>query len=163
MRFRTAFIVVAASSTVAVASCGGAQVATTGAKDRASSDGSRARADASVNDDAWLTISGNHIVTKSGKPFHGRGANLHDPRSCDGCTYLPIDIAEVERRGDELVDNWKATLVRFDLEAYASSAYPKGDQRVAGQWKSIIDDPAYFTAIQTIVHHLTAKGAYVLV
>jgi Cellulase (glycosyl hydrolase family 5) len=54
-------------------------------------------------------------------------------------------------------------LVRFDLEAYSSAAYPKGGRRVDGQWKNILQDPAYFTAIQQIVRHMTAKGAYVLV
>lgn len=122
-----------------------------------------ADAAAQADDDAWLSVSKNHIVTRSGKPFHGRGANLHDPRSCDGCTYLPIDIAETERRADELIDGWKATLVRFDLESYASDAYPKGDHRVDGQWQSILNDPAYFSAIRTIVKHMTDHGAYVLV
>jgi hypothetical protein len=115
------------------------------------------------DDDAWLSVSGNHIVTANGKPLHARGANLHDPRSCDGCTYLPLDVRETERRADELIVGWKATLVRFDLESYASAAYPKGDHRVDGQWKNILDDPAYFAAIQQIVRHMTALGAYVLV
>ncbi len=117
----------------------------------------------SADDDAWLSVSGNHLVTANGKPLHARGANLHDPRSCDGCTYLPLDIAETERRADELIVGWKATLVRFDLESYASDAYPKGDHRKPDQWKNILDDPAYFAAIQKIVRHMTDLGAYVLV
>ena len=34
----------------------------------------------------WLRVEGNHILTPEGTPFHGRGANLHDTRSCDSCS-----------------------------------------------------------------------------
>ncbi len=143
-----------------IAACGGATIESPSGREAAPrAEKKEPAADAS----AWLAVSGNHIVTANGKPLHARGANLHDPRSCDGCTYLPLDIAETERRADELIASWKATLVRFDLESYATADYPKGDHRVDSQWKTILDDPAYFTAIQQIVHHMTSLGAYVLV
>jgi hypothetical protein len=154
----------------AIAACGGAtrDGATRDRAIRQGSEGTAHHADTLAHtdtreDDTWLAVSGNHIVTVDGKPLHARGANLHDPRSCDGCTYLPLDVAETERRADELIVGWKATLVRFDLESYTTAAYPKGNQRVDGQWKNILDDPAYFAAIQKIVRHMTELGAYVLV
>ena len=145
---------------VMIAACGGAA----NESPLRSSDAPRAeKKDADASASAWLRVVGNHIRTSDGRPLHARGANLHDPRSCDGCTYLPLEIAETERRADTLIDDWKATLVRFDLESYASAAYPKGDQRAPSQWKNILHDPAYFKAVQEIVHHILAKGAYVLV
>jgi hypothetical protein len=140
---------------VALAACGGGTTTTT---PRAS-----LTPRAEQNDAAWLRVVGNHIVTSDGRPLHARGANLHDPRSCDGCTYLPLEIAETERRADALIDDWKATLIRFNLESYASPNYPKGNRRRDSQWKNILHDPAYFKAVQEIVRHMTAKGAYVLV
>jgi len=29
----------------------------------------------------WLRVEGNRIKMPYGKPFHGRGANIHDTRS----------------------------------------------------------------------------------
>lgn len=147
----------------AIAACGGA---TPKARESRSDTGAHGKVQPNQDpreSDAWLAVSGNHIVTAYGKPLRARGANLHDPRSCDGCTYLPLDVAETERRADELIVGWKATLVRFDLESYATAAYPKGNRRVDGQWKNILDDQAYSMAIQKIVRHMTDLGAYVLV
>jgi hypothetical protein len=64
-------------------------------------------------------------------------------------------VTEINRRADELVDNWKANFVRLDLESAASA----GD-RV--QWQGLLDDAAYQADVQTMVTHITAKGAYVL-
>src|SRR5687768_11094955 len=53
-----------------------------------------------------LRIQGNKIVTPDGKPFHGRGANLHDTRSCNACAYMAPNVAGLQRWSDELIDNW---------------------------------------------------------
>jgi hypothetical protein len=109
--------------------------------------------DGAVPDDTWLHTSGNHLY-RGANVFHGRGANLHDTRSCNACAYAAPNVAEVNRRADELIDNWKANLIRLDLESYASA-----DSRV--QWKGVLDDAAYRTDIQNIVSHISSKGAYV--
>ena len=44
----------------------------------------------------WLSVMGNQILAPGGKPFHGRGANLHDMRSCNACTYLPPE--DIDRK-----------------------------------------------------------------
>jgi hypothetical protein len=111
------------------------------------------RSDGAVPDDTWLHTSGNHLY-RGASIFHGRGANLHDTRSCNACAYAAANVAEVNRRADELIDNWKANFIRLDLEAYAAA-----DSRV--QWKGVLDDAAYRTDIQTIVSHVSSKGAYV--
>ena len=58
--------------------------------------------------DPWLSVNGNHIVRGDGSAWHGRGANIHDTRSCWACAWGPPDVAEVTRRIDELVDDWNA-------------------------------------------------------
>jgi hypothetical protein len=106
---------------------------------------------------AWLTTKGNKIVTSDGKPFHGRGANLHDTRSCNACTYSPPNPDGLVKWSDELIDNWHANFIRFLLEAY-----PSAGGRT--QWKSLVDDPGYYKDIQTVVNHMTSKpGVYVMV
>jgi Cellulase (glycosyl hydrolase family 5) len=107
-----------------------------------------------------LKIDGNHIVyASSGINFHGRGANLHDTRSCSACSFAPADPAGLNRWSDELTDVWHANLVRFLLSAKAA---PFNQSEV--QWKNLVDDPAYLADIVTNVTHLTAKpGVYVLV
>jgi endoglucanase len=102
----------------------------------------------------WLHTYGNHLYLGSGI-FHGRGANFHDTRSCNACAYTPPNVAEVNRRADELVDNWKANFIRLDLENSLTA-----DNRV--QWQGLLDDPAYQADIQAMVTHVTSKGAYVL-
>ena len=102
----------------------------------------------------WLHTSGNRIYRGS-TVFHGRGANFHDTRNCNACAYEPPNVAEVKRRADELIDNWKANFVRLDLESAAAA-----DSRV--QWQGVLDDPGYQADIQSIVAHVSAKGAYVL-
>src|SRR5207248_939544 len=89
---------------------------------------------------AWLHTSGNHILHSDGRTWHGRGANLHDTRSCDACTSEPPSVAEVERRIDELVDVWKANFIRLDRESYASSSGRM-------QWQTVLADPGYLATI----------------
>src|SRR5207247_1866717 len=83
-------------------------------------------------------------------------ANLHDTRSCNACTWGPPNVAEVNRRVDELVDTWHANAIRLDLESYASA----GGRT---QWQGVLADPGYLTDVQTIVSHIGTKpGVYVL-
>src|SRR5512139_3576784 len=64
----------------------------------------------------WLATSGNRIINPDGSVWIGRGANLHDTRSCGGGTLVdgtPINdnatgVSEVKRRIDVLTDQWKA-------------------------------------------------------
>jgi endoglucanase len=116
------------------------------------------RPEASVSDAAnagpWLHTAGNHLYLGT-NVFHGRGANYHDTRGCNACAYSSPDVTEVNRRADELVDNWKANFVRLDLESAGTS-----DNRV--QWQGVLDDPTYQADVLKMVTHVTAKGAYVL-
>jgi hypothetical protein len=106
----------------------------------------------------WLTVKGNRILLPDGTPFHGRGANLHDTRSCNACTSLDPDEPGLERWADELLDHWKASFVRFDLEAYAA------DDGYRKQWKSLGVDAGYLADMKKVVTHMTSKpGVYVLV
>ena len=155
-----------------IGACGGnSDEPTPGGSSDASVDGGTSRADASGGGDAttaaadtgtpagdWLTVRGNRILLPSGAPFHGRGANLHDTRSCNACTYLPPDVPGVERWADELVDGWHANFIRFLLEAYAD------DGGFRKQWQSLGSDAAYLADIKSIVDHIAAKaGVYVMV
>jgi hypothetical protein len=104
----------------------------------------------------WLHTEHNRILTADGKPFHGRGANIQDTRSCDACTTEPPNRAEVIRRIDELVDVWHANFLRLTMESY----FPPG-ARV--QFKNAADDPAYLADLVAIVKHIETKpGVYVL-
>jgi hypothetical protein len=95
-------------------------------------------------------------VRADGTVWHGRGANLHDTRSCNACTFDPPSVAEVQRRIDELVDVWKANFIRLDLESYAAS----GGRT---HWKGVLDDPAYLADIGRIVDYIGTKpGVYVM-
>ncbi len=103
----------------------------------------------------WLHTAGNKIL-RDGRPFHGRGANIHDTRSCNACTFERPQVQEVNRRVDTLVDGWKANFIRLDLESYAAA-----EGRVA--WKSALDDDAYLKDVQAIVEHVGSKpGTYVM-
>jgi endoglucanase len=105
----------------------------------------------------WLRTSKNHIVKADGTVWHGRGANLPDTRSCNACTFQAPSVAEVQRRIDELVDVWKASFIRFDLESYASSG-----GRV--QWQTVVDDSSYLADVKSIVDYIGTKpGVYVMV
>ena len=108
----------------------------------------------------WLSVRGPRITTPDGKPFHGRGANLQDTRSCDSCSWEKPHVDEVLRRIDMLVDGWHANFVRLLLESYADRGAAPG--RV--HYKSVLEDEDYFRDVMTIIGHIGKKrGVYVLV
>lgn len=105
----------------------------------------------------WLYTSGNRIYGPTGAVWQGRGANIHDTRSCNACAWTPPNVDEVKRRIDALVDDWGADFMRLTLESYASA-----DGRV--HWQSFLDDADYLNDIVEIVEHVGTKpGAYILV
>ncbi|AKU99221.1 Endoglucanase celA precursor [Labilithrix luteola] len=107
----------------------------------------------------WLRTEGNHIVLPDGKRFHGRGANLHDTRSCDSCSWEKPHVEEVLRRIDVLVDDWHANFVRVLLESYADKG--PGDGRA--HYRNVLEDADYFHDVMRIVGHVgKKKGVYVL-
>jgi hypothetical protein len=107
--------------------------------------------------DGWLHTAGNKLKTSAGQPFRGRGATLHDTRSCWACAWSAPSPGEVERRADELVDVWGANFVRLLLESYPD------DQGGAVQWQNVIDDPGYLQDVVEIVDYIGQKPAvYVL-
>ena len=136
---------------------GGQHPADSGAPDGGGPDGGIADAGGGPQG-AWLRTSGNHILAPDGGIWHGRGANLADTRGCNACTAFAPDVGEVLRRADELIDGWHANFVRLDLESYSGS----DGYRVDSNYKGILDDPAYLGDVRTIVSHVSAKGAYVL-
>ena len=104
---------------------------------------------------AWLRTQGNRILLPDSAHWHGRGANLHDTRSCSACAGNPSSVAEVNRRMDLLVDEWKANFIRLDLESYAGTGQVN--------WASVTSDPSYLADIQQIVAHaMTKPGLYVM-
>lgn len=114
--------------------------------------------DAAPGASAWLEVRGHRITHADGRPFRGRGANLHDERSCSACSFAAREPAGVDRWADELIDGWHATLVRFLLSA-KGAPYNEWEQ----QWRSLSDDPDYLEDVVANVTHMTGKGAYVLV
>ncbi|MEE2644422.1 MAG: cellulase family glycosylhydrolase [Myxococcota bacterium] len=105
----------------------------------------------------WLTTAGHEIRNPDGSRFRGRGANLHDTRSCGACAWSPANVNEVLRRADELIDVWGATLIRLNLESDATDS-----GRV--QWRGLTMDEAYRDDIARIVHHIGRRtGVYVMV
>lgn len=106
----------------------------------------------------WLRVEGNRILNPDGSRFHGRGANVHDTRSCDSCSFEPPHVDEVLRRIDVLTDQWHANLVRLLLESYPD----RGPGRM--HYRNVLDDDAYFRDVMRIVGHVgTKRGVYVLV
>ncbi len=114
---------------------------------------------APANATGWLATSGNRIVNSDGSVWIGRGANLHDTRSCGGGTQndgTPINdgvvgVDEVKRRIDVLTDLWKASFIRLALE----SRRPQD---------SYVADANYRSKIKEIVDYIGTKpGVYVLV
>jgi endoglucanase len=104
-----------------------------------------------------LRIQGNRIVTPDGKPFHGRGANLHDTRSCNACAYMAPNVAGLQRWANELIDNWKANFIRFNLWSWGAA-----EGRV--QWRTLTEDAGYLADIKTVVTHMTSKpGVHVMI
>ncbi|HTL33404.1 MAG TPA: cellulase family glycosylhydrolase, partial [Kofleriaceae bacterium] len=107
----------------------------------------------------WLIVQGNRIVHADGTPFHGRGANLHDERSCEACSFAPRNPDGLDRWADELIDNWHANFIRFDLSA-KDAPYNEYEQ----QWENLVDDDAYFGDIVQNVEHMASKpDVYILV
>lgn len=111
----------------------------------------------------WLQVKDGRIRLPNGKPFRGRGANVHDTRSCDSCAWEPPHVDEVLRRIDTLTDEWHATFLRLLLESYPD------DGRAAhgsfrAHYKNILDDDEYFRDVMRIIGHVgKKKGVYVLV
>ena len=104
----------------------------------------------------WLYTSGPNIYQTGAIQWVGRGVNLHDTRSCDACTWIQPDTNEVLRRIDEVVDLWGANLIRLNLESY-----PIASGRI--QHRPILEDRAYLSDIERIVHHIGQKqGTYVI-
>jgi Cellulase (glycosyl hydrolase family 5) len=138
-----------------VAACHSGGAATgDGAAPGSGSDG--ATADVAVNS-AWLEVHGNRITHADGTPFHGRGVDLHDERSCSACSFNAPNPTGLNRWADEVTDTWHATLIRFLLSAKAA---PFNASEV--QWMSLVDDPQYLADIVTNVTHMTSKpGVYV--
>jgi len=102
----------------------------------------------------WLHTERNHLLLGA-SPFHGRGANLQDTRSCDACSFEASHPEEVLRRVDELTDRWHANFLRLTLESY-----DKADRRVT--WRGALMDDAYLKDLQRIVHRIEQKpGVYV--
>lgn len=121
------------------------------------------RAPAAPKTTAWLSTAGNRIVDSRGQIWMGRGANLHDTRSCSACTFDPPGAAlvrEVKRRADTLVDDWGANLVRLNLESHSQTLGVNQNLRHYG---GVLDDPGYLAEVVEIVRHIGEKpGVYVL-
>ncbi|MBI4509186.1 MAG: cellulase family glycosylhydrolase [Deltaproteobacteria bacterium] len=108
-------------------------------------------------DTGWLRTEGNKILLPGGQTWHARGANIHDTRSCNACTWSAPRVGEVLRRVDALVDDWKANFMRLDLESYAEAGGRE-------HYQSFVVDPQYMQDIRTIVEHVATKpGVYVMV
>lgn len=105
----------------------------------------------------WLHTEGNKIYYDDDVVFRGRGANIHDTRSCNACTWSEPNVDEVTRRIDALTDDWGANFLRLLLESY-----PAADGRT--HWQSPVEDEAYLQDIVEIVEHIGTKpNTYVLV
>lgn len=111
----------------------------------------------------WLEVKDARIRLPDGKPFHGRGVNVHDTRACDACAWEPPHVDEVLRRIDTATDGWHATYLRLLLESYPDDGKAKvGWART--HWRSLVDDDDYFRDVLRIIGHIGKKrGVYVLV
>lgn len=107
----------------------------------------------------WLSTSGNRIVNPDASVWVGRGANLHDTRSCGGGFYNDnspsndnaAGVGEVKRRIDVLVDQWHATFIRLALETRRPQ-------------DNYLNDLNYRSKIKEIVDYIGTKpGVYALV
>jgi hypothetical protein len=128
-----------------------------GAGGSAASSGSAGAGGSAGGASGGLRVQGNKIVTSDGKPFRGRGANLHDTRSCNACTFMAPNVAGLQRWADELIDNWKANFIRFNLWSW-------GEAEGRVQWQTLTQDAGYLADIKTAVTHMTSKpGVYVMV
>lgn len=112
----------------------------------------------SQHTEGWLYTQGNKIYKSDGTVFAGRGANIFDTRLNNAGTYSAPDVAEVNRRTDEIVDAWGADFLRLCLESNQSL----GAYQVHGL--SILEDTDYLDDIIEIVEHIGTKdNVYVLV
>ena len=113
----------------------------------------------------WLEVKDKRIRLPDGRPFHGRGVNIHDTRSCDACTFEPPHLDEVLRRINAATDEWGATLIRLLLESYPDDGRAKfggGAKRV--HYRNVLDDDDYFRDVMRMVGEVGKhKGVYVLV
>lgn len=111
----------------------------------------------------WLEVKDKRIRLPNGQPFHGRGANVHDTRSCDSCSFEPPHVDEVQRRIEKLTTDWNATFLRLLLESYPDDGKSKiGAARV--HYRNVLDDDDYFRDVMTMVGEVGKhKGVYVLV
>lgn len=108
----------------------------------------------------WLRTEGPRILLPNGQPFRGRGANVHDTRSCDACSWEPPRVEEVQRRIDVLTDEWRANFVRLLLESYPD----KGAGQGRAHYRGVLEDEDYFRDVMRIIGHVGKKpGVYVLV
>lgn len=107
----------------------------------------------------WLSTAGNRIRRADGSVWMGRGANMHDTRSCGAFTSnsgAPLQdgvagINEVKRRTDELTGNWKGNFLRLVLESRRTQ-------------DNYVSSATYRSAIREIVNYIGTKpGVYVLV
>jgi hypothetical protein len=103
--------------------------------------------------DGWMYTEGNKVYESNATLWQGKGANLHDTRSCWACSWSAPDVVEVKRRADELIDVWGASFVRLCLET---------DPTAGTQNKTVADDPEYLAHVRDVVDHIGAKGAKVL-
>lgn len=143
-----------------LAACGAASSGSDGGRDGAGGDGGGPATDGGGDGPVaavGLHTAGNHLRTADGAIWHGRGANVHDTRSCEACTAFAPSVAEVNRRIDALVDDWGANFVRLDLESYRDA----GGFRV--HWGGPLEDAGYLADLVAIVDHIGTKpGVYVL-
>lgn len=138
---------------IALAGCGSSHPALDGATGGDSPGGNGDAAPLSE----WLQVSGNQILNGDGTPFHGRGANLHDERSCEACSFMPANPDGLDRWSDELIDNWHANFIRFLLSAKAA---PFNSSEA--QWMNLVDDAQYLADIVQNVGHMASKpGVYI--
>ncbi len=104
----------------------------------------------------WLYTEGNRVML-DGQVWQGRGANIHDTRSCGSCLYHEPNVDEVLRRIDALTGDWGADLVRFNMESYGQAAD-------LVQWGGVLDSPTYLEDLETVVEHVSAKpGIYLMI
>jgi hypothetical protein len=112
----------------------------------------------------WLEVKGNRVRLPDGRPFHGRGANVHDTRSCDACAWEPPRVDEVLRRVDALTDEWHATFLRLLLESYPDDGSAKNGGHGRRHFQNVLEDEQYFHDVMRIIGHVGKKrGVYVLV
>ncbi len=125
--------------------------------DAGANDGDASDASDADHESIWLHTQGNGIYTAAGSRWQGRGANIHDTRSCWACAGSAPNVEEVKRRIDVLTDQWQADFIRLCLESYQQ----------LDSWMihglDLLSDTEYRQDIVEIVDHVATKpGVYVL-